>query len=383
MKVLITDGNFKHTLAAVRSLGKRGIDITVLSHIKLSISFFSRYCSHHVVAPDPEHDPRFKDFLLDYVKNNKFDVLLPVSFAAVMQVSQIRDELEKYVRIPLAASDALEIAGNKGRTIQFAEKNGICIPRTWYPKNDSEAEAIAHEIPYPAVIKGSEESGFVRYANSPEELAEKFRMILQYSPVIQEYISGEGFGFFALYNHGRARAIFMHRRIREYPATGGPSALAESIYNDELRDAGIRLLDSLLWHGVAMVEFKKDKRTGKFVLMEINPKFWGSLELAIASGVDFPYLACRMAIDGDIDPVLMYRTGVRFRWLFPADLFHMMTNLSTLPRFIRDFTDRTIQYDIDIHDIRPAFMQVGMTVAELIIRVKQNRFWRPHGQPRC
>lgn len=102
MKVLLTDGNFKHTLAAVRSLGKRGIDVTVLSHIPVSISFYSKYCSHHAIAPDPERDPRFADFLLEYVKNNKFDVLLPISFAAVMQVSRIRKELEPYVKIPLA-----------------------------------------------------------------------------------------------------------------------------------------------------------------------------------------------------------------------------------------------------------------------------------------
>ena len=381
MKVLLTDGNFKHTLAAVRSLGKRGIDVTVLSDLPISISFYSKYCQHHVIAPDPEKDPRFADFLLEYVKKNQFDVLLPISFAAVMQVSRIREELEKFVKIPLADNLSLGIAGSKDRTIQYAEKIGVRIPKTWYPKTESDADAIAHEVSYPAVIKGSEESGFVRYANSPEELSEKYRMIARYSPVIQEYITGEGYGFFALYNHGKARAIFMHKRIREYPVTGGPSAVAESVYNPALRDAGLRILDSLNWHGVAMVEFKKDQKTGEFVLMEINPKFWGSLGLSIASGVDFPYLACRMALDGDIEPVCQFKTSVKYRWLFPADLFNVITNPHALPQFIRDFGDPTIQYDIDMHDLAPTFMQMGMTVAEFVLRVKQKRFWRPHGRP--
>ncbi|MEI6457077.1 MAG: ATP-grasp domain-containing protein [bacterium] len=383
MKVLLTDGNFKHTLAAVRSLGKRGIDMTVLSHLSLSISFYSKYCRHHVIAPDPEKDPRFADFLLEYVKKNKFDVLLPISFAAVMQVSRIRDELEKYIKIPLADDHALGIAGIKDCTIQYAEKIGIRIPKTWYPKIESDVAAIAHEISYPAVIKGSEESGFVRYANSPEELSEKYRMIARYSPVIQEYITGDGYGFFALYNHGKARAIFMHKRIREYPVTGGPSAVAESVYDPALRDAGLRILDSLNWHGVAMVEFKKDQKTGEFVLMEINPKFWGSLGLSIAAGVDFPYLATRMATDGDIELVNHYETGVKYRWLFPADVFHVITNPRMLPQFIRDFGDRSIHYDLDIHDPMPSILQVGMTIAEFFLRVKQKRFWRPHGRPHC
>jgi predicted ATP-grasp superfamily ATP-dependent carboligase len=383
MKVLLTDGNFKHTLAAVRSLGKRGIDVTVLSHLSVSISFYSKYCRHHEIAPDPEKDPRFADFLLEYVKKNQFDVLLPVSFAAVMQVSRNRDELEKYVKIPLADDRALGIAGSKDRTIQYAEQIGVRIPRTWYPKTGSDTVAIAHEVSYPAVIKGSEESGFVRYANYPEELSEKYRMIARYSPVIQEYITGEGYGFFALYNHGKARAIFMHKRIREYPVTGGPSAVAESVYDPALRDAGLHILDSLNWHGVAMVEFKKDQKTGEFVLMEINPKFWGSLGLSIASGVDFPYLASLMAIDGDIEPVNHYETGVKYRWLFPADIFHVMTNPRMFPQFIRDFGDRSFHYDLDLHDPLPSILQVGMTFAEFLLRVHQKRFWRPHGRPHC
>lgn len=381
MKVLLTDGNFKHTLAAVRSLGRMGADVTVLSHMPGSISFHSKYCHHHAIAPDPEKDPGFADFLLGYVRKNPVDVLLPISFAAVMHVSRIRHELEEYVRIPLAGAPALDIAGNKDRTIQFAEKIGVRVPKTWYPRSEPDVAAIAHEVTYPAVIKGSEESGFVRYAGSSEELLKKYRMISRYSPIIQEYISGDGYGFFSLYNHGTARAIFMHRRIREYPVTGGPSAVAESVYDPSLRDAGLRILDSLNWHGVAMAEFKKDKNTGEFVLMEINPKFWGSLGLSIAAGVDFPYLACRMALDGDIAPVCRFKTGVKYRWLFPADLFHVMTCPGALPQFIRDFGDRTMRYDIDMQDPAPAFLQAGMTAAEFVLRVKQHRFWRPHGRP--
>ncbi len=381
MKVLLTDGNFKHTLAAVRSLGKQGCDVTVLSHLPGSISFHSRYCSHHAIAPDPENDPLFAEFLLAYVKTNRFDVLLPVSFAAVMQVSGIQEELEKYVQVPIAGESALGIAGNKDQTIRFAEKIGIRVPKTWYPRTAADIRTIAREVSYPAVVKGSEESGYVRYANGPEDLAEQYGAIARYSPVIQEYISGEGYGFFALYNHGKARAVFMHHRIREYPVTGGPSAVAESVYDPALRDAGLRILDSLHWHGVAMAEFKKDAVTGDYVLMEINPKFWGSLGLAIASGVDFPCLACQMALDGDIDPVCTYRTGVKYRWLLPADLFHVMTSPRSVPQFIRDFGDRKIQYDIDLRDPVPVFLQAGMTVAEFVLRVTQHRFWRPHGRP--
>ncbi len=142
------------------------------------------------------------------------------------------------------------------------------------------------------------------------------------------------------------------------------------------------LLDALGWHGVAMVEFKREEATGRFVLMEVNPKFWGSLELAIVSGVDFPYLASRMAVEGEIDPVLSYREGVRFRWLLPLDLFHAITNPPSIPRFLADFADLSIHSDLDLRDPLPGIMQAGMTLAEAGIRLKEGRFWRPHGSPR-
>ncbi|KAF5084124.1 hypothetical protein DSECCO2_82430 [anaerobic digester metagenome] len=381
MRVLITDGNFKHTLASVRSLGKRGIDVTVLSDMRLSVSFHSKYCSKGILAPNPEHDTTFAEFVYDLAKRERFDVVLPISYAAVDQISRIQEELEPYIRVPLPNRASIELAGNKDRTMQLAESIGIAIPKTYYPQSLKDAERIADSLSYPVVVKGARENGNVGYANSPEELISQYKKISAFSPIVQEYITGEGYGFFALYNHGEARAIFMHRRLREYPVTGGPSALAESIYDPVLMEQGLKLLDSLQWHGVAMVEFKKDERTGRYVLMEINPKFWGSLELAIASGVDFPYLTCRMACEGDIEPVFSYKTGVKFRWLFPQDIFHAVTNPRVLPRFFSDFADRTIHYDIDSHDIVPNILQIGMTVGEFALRVKQGRFWRPHGRP--
>ena len=91
--------------------------------------------------------------------------------------------------------------------------------------------------------------------------------------VLQEYIPGHGCGLFATYQNGACKRVFMHRRVREYPATGGVSSCAESFYDARLEFYGTRMLDALHWHGVAMVEFRRDARDGEYKLMEINPKF--------------------------------------------------------------------------------------------------------------
>jgi predicted ATP-grasp superfamily ATP-dependent carboligase len=381
MNVLLTDGNFKHTLAAVRALGKQGINTTVLSHIPGSLSFLSKYCTKSVHAPNPEKDVSFPYFVLEFVKNNHIDVILPISFASVMQLNSIRGDLERYTKIPLASNYSLNIAGDKHKTLKFADALGIRIPKTWYPTDENEVKKLSTELSYPIVIKGISDWGVIHYANNSYELIKYYHLLKEHTPVLQEYIIGDGYGFFALYNHGKHKAIFMHKRIREYPVTGGPSAMAISIYDEKLFESGKTILDALNWHGVAMVEYKKDSKTGEFVLMEINPKFWGSLGLAIDSGVNFPYLTCEMEMHGDINPVLTYQQNLIYRWLFPADIFNVITQPSNFRQFIRDFKNSDIYYDIDITDIKPTIMQIGMTVAELALKLKQHKFWRPHGFP--
>jgi predicted ATP-grasp superfamily ATP-dependent carboligase len=199
--------------------------------------------------------------------------------------------------------------------------------------------------------------------------------------MLQEYVPGEAYGFFALFNQGKVRATFMHRRIREYPVTGGPSTTAESVYDPELKALGLRLLEALNWHGVAMVEFKKDSRDGGFTLLEINPKFWGSLGLAIASGVDFPYLAARMAVEGDVEPVSDYRVGVRFRWPLPDDVLHVLANPRAAAAFLRDSFDRNVRSDLSLSDARPNLFQVLLTFQAIASRLRHGNLRYPDGVP--
>jgi predicted ATP-grasp superfamily ATP-dependent carboligase len=111
---------------------------------------------------------------------------------------------------------------------------------------------------------------------------------------------------------------------------------------------GLQLLKALDWFGVAMVEFKLDPRDGIPKLMEINPRFWGSLALAIAAGVNFPLLLLRMSRGEDVEPIETYQTGKMCRWLLPGDVLHFLHNsrrMNLRPSFFR-FRDRNMAYDI-------------------------------------
>jgi len=368
-RILLTDAGYKHTLGAVRTLGKRGFYVMAGSASRHSISFYSKYCREKVVYPSPRNEREFVDFLCNYVREKKVDVILPIGYLASTTLSRHKSEFEGLAKLPVADYEFMQVAGDKDRTMKFAASLGIKVPRMYTEKDQVSS--------FPVVVKGLMESGKVSYANSHQDLS---RLNLENS-LIQEYIPGEGYGFFALFNQGKPRAIFMHKRIREYPITGGPSTLAESIYDEELKRQGLRLLEALNWHGVAMVEFKKDRRDNEFKLMEINPKFWGSLDLATASGVDFPYLTAKMALEGDIEPLFAYRTGVRFRWLFPDDTMHLLSNPGCLGTFLRDFFDKDTQTNIWPGDILPNLLQVGDTALQFFRRVKSGTLRYPYGRP--
>ena len=127
---------------------------------------------------------------------------------------------------------------------------------------------------------------------------------------------------------GRLVAEFSHRRLREKPPAGGASVLSESLPVDpRLREFALRLLGPIGSHGVAMMEYKEDRRTGDFVLMEVNGRFWGSLELAVEAGVDFPFLACQLARGVPPEAPAPYRLGVKNRWLL-GDLDGLILRLA-------------------------------------------------------
>jgi predicted ATP-grasp superfamily ATP-dependent carboligase len=152
-----------------------------------------------------------------------------------------------------------------------------------------------------------------------------------YPVLVQERVIGAGLGVFVLLWDGEVRAAFAHRRIREKPPSGGVSVLSESVALDpDLLARSVALLRDFDWQGVAMVEYKIDDRTGVPFLMEVNGRFWGSLQLAIDAGVDFPNILVAAACGEPTPPVGNYKLGVRLRWEW-GDVDNLATRLRRSP----------------------------------------------------
>ena len=370
MRVVVTNADYANSLAAVRSLGKKGIEVVSASHKKHSQAFYSKYSAERLVHPSPEDEGKFVEFMLGYLQRRPVDVLLPIGYDVNVIVSRHMDEFSRHTKAPVSPRDSMKVASDKALTMKLAADLGVGVPRTYKDKDEVDS--------FPIVVKDKGGSGRMRYVNSREELAK----LAMPDSIIQEYIPGTGYGFFALMNKGELRAHFMHRRIREYPVTGGASTAAESVSDPELKELGLKLLKKLKWHGVAMAEFKKDDRDGTFKLMEINPKFWGSLDLSIASGVDFPYLAVKMAKDGDVEPVAEYKLGIRFHWTFPYDVLHVLARPSSVGPFLRDCLSWKTKSNVWSSDIKPNLFQVATTFGAIASRAASGKMRHPHGFPR-
>jgi predicted ATP-grasp superfamily ATP-dependent carboligase len=268
-----------------------------------------------------------------------------MSDVTVSEVLRRADIFGKGVSLPFVRYSVYDEASDKAALFRLALELDVPIPATLFSSDYDERPALikdASELGFPVVLKPARSrirtpdgwlSTNVRYAGCVSELealldSEPFK---SHSFLIQEKIIGPGIGIFLLMQDGRVQARFAHRRIREKPPWGGVSVLCESIAPPgQALDAAIRLLEKLKWTGVAMVELKLDQRSGIARLMEVNARFWGSLQLAVSAGVDFPRLLYRMASgDGDAPSVAhwgTYKTGLRSRWEL-GDLDHLLIRL--------------------------------------------------------
>jgi hypothetical protein len=204
----------------------------------------------------------------------------------------------------------------------FATERGIA-PATFFTKPE-DAAAMARELALsgPPSPRHSSGGGIVRVGGA---VTSRWRIPIGSADRAGMPPRAEALGVAVLMNFARNRKCLCLPRSG-VSGRGRPSTLRESIWDPALQQRAEDLLASLGWTGVAMVEFKVDPRDGEPKLLEVNPRFWGSLHHAILCGVDFPFLLYRLAVDGDVDRVMRYQVGVRSRSLLHGDMMHFLAN---------------------------------------------------------
>lgn len=388
--VLVTDARWRKALSTVRALGRHGVRVIAADSTRLVAAAASRYVDRFELMPSPAREPdAFIEALRSLAKRHPGLVVFPMEDGTMRLVSERRDALGD-VRLPIPPSDALAVALDKHRTTTHAGGLGIPVPRTLLPAGPDDLDAVKRTLTFPVVVKPRHGYGSqgITMVDRPDALDAAYALVHATfpRPLVQERIpaGGDAFGVSCLFNAaGDARASFVHRRLREYPVSGGPSTLRESVLRPDLVAQSEELLRSLGWRGFAMVEWKSDPRDGTPRLLEVNPRFVGSLELALQSGVDFPWLLYQVACGGDCDAVARYDVGRRVRWLLPGDLLHFLSNpqrMHLTPSFF-EFRAPNLGYDDWARDDRRASLAQLLVLAAEAMRPSMWRYVRNRSSP--
>jgi predicted ATP-grasp superfamily ATP-dependent carboligase len=357
MHVLVTDGNERSALAAARSLIRAGFEVSVAAGRRFSLAGVSRGVRPALVSSDPLADPAGYAAEVGHLAR-RLDValLLPVTDPSVEAVLAGRQSLPSSVTLPFPDLATYRLASDKHVMLDRARAAGLAVPESRVLV-DAGAPLPGADF-FPAVLKphrsvvpggGGEGAARRKLAVTMVDDLSQSRAALRALPatafpvMLQRRVRGAGEGLFVLRWNGRVVTEFAHRRLREKPPAGGVSVYRESIALDpSLVAAGRRLLADLNWQGAAMIECKRDVNTGRHVFMELNGRLWGSLQLAIDAGVDFPALLVACALGTEVPAATGYRVGVRSRW-FWGDVDHLYLRLrhgdGAAPRLaaVRDF----------------------------------------------
>ncbi len=354
-------------LTVVRELGEHGLPVLALGKSHDSLSRASR----HTAAFETFAGPLAK-CLPDIIARHDPLAILAISEHHLVELAALKGKLGN-IKVLCPDPDRLAVVLDKRRTLEIAQHIGVDVPQSWQPLAGEDRSARAASLSYPVAIKWADPGEVaqrlealglalekVEYARSAQAL---LAVLSRYDalgvyPLVQEWCPGEGLGQMLHMHEGRATLIFQHRRLREWPPTGGVSSFCEAVHpslHAAQMEKSEHLLRAIGWQGPAMVEYRHDPTSGRYKLMEINGRFWGSIPLAYHCGAHFAWEQVRCEVLGrsEAGTFRPWRSR-RARYAIP-DAKHLVATLrdGSLPlarrigfglRFFADFLDPRVSY---------------------------------------
>jgi predicted ATP-grasp superfamily ATP-dependent carboligase len=325
--VLVTGCDQLTPLSVIRSLGRKGVSVLAAGAHPKSIGFYSRYATDTWVYPSHFEDKfRFIQSILEAIETYQIRLVFPASESTLVVLDEFRSDIERKARFAAPSSEAIELAIDKLKTYEVADKIGIPVPKTVQAHSVAEALQLSAKIGYPLIIKKRGIKLYkkvmtnldlkVAYIPSEEALLDMLKHSVNADdfPIIQEYRGGIGICVSAIMDDGVPLCLFQYQRTRETPITGGVSTFRESMpLNPTLRAYTIALLRAMHYRGVAMVEFKYDPVRDTFTLMEVNPRVQTSTALALHAGADIPYIIYQLFGHDRRISMSSYKVGVKCR----------------------------------------------------------------------
>ncbi len=286
-------------LAVARGLAQANVPVYALGHESDPI----RWSRHRELFVDTGAGASSQERWLDWLEQRPGEgVVLPCNDDALELLARHRRRLEGHGYVLTEADDDVVLALlDKERTYELARAAGVPTPRTLTLRAPEDVTAAAEWIGFPCAVKPlhahhfAEHFGLARKVLRATDVRDLERAFLDLgqlgvAALVTEIVPGPDDQFVSFYGYlderGETLIQFTKRKLRQNPPYFGIGCYHVTDWNPEVAEAGLRFLRGVGVRGLACVEFKRDARDGRLVLIESNPRFTAASELLRAAGLD-------------------------------------------------------------------------------------------------
>jgi protein-tyrosine-phosphatase/predicted ATP-grasp superfamily ATP-dependent carboligase len=318
-KVLVIGDDMRSFLATVRSLGRQGLEVHAAPYDMSSPALTSRYIQR--VHPLPFYLDGGKvwlDAVSTLLEREQFKLVIPCDERSLLPLIRHRDELSVYSKLAIPDARGMELFFDKHNTRELARTLHIPVANGRLLTAWDTPHTIASDVGLPLIAKYRRSYSwpeiYVRtkttVIDSESELADWLRknQSAGEDALFEHMFPGIGVGVSVLSSEGKILQAFEHHRVREL---NGAGYYRKSAPLDPGRlDAVSKMVDHARYTGIAMFEFKVEPESGKWILLEVNARPWGSLPLPVSVGVDFPYRLYRLLARGETTKAVDYKPNI-------------------------------------------------------------------------
>lgn len=329
-KIGLLDGHTIQAISIARELKKAGYFTILFCETKFSYGYYSGYADKKVICPSSQKESmEFHKFMVNYLQNEKIDVLIPMNDYSAKYLSIYKKDLHNFTKFTIPEYEIFKMGYDKNELMKICKENNIPHPKT-VDLSDLLPEKIEKEITFPALIKPNETTGARGFA-----LVQSISEVLNKLPEIQSEFGQCHLQEFIPQGSNQYKVqIFRYEneiinstvilKQRYYPINGGSSCFNKTIIDDDIVKICSKVLDLLKWEGFADFDLIQDPRNGEVKIMEINPRVPACIKASLISGINFPILIVESSIATKFtkyeyvpDKYLRY-FGMDLLWLFSS-----------------------------------------------------------------
>lgn len=318
--LILTNSRARGSLTAVRSLGSAGWRVGVGAPGADGLAARSRWCTRRHDVPRPRGDGRvFLSAVVAAVERGGYDLVVGGADDWAAALARWHDEIPCRVGHP--PGDVVDRAIDKLALARVAEEHGLRAPAT-----RPATPAAVDEVGLPVIVKCRRHwAEGLRNERRIEATLQDDREGVRgavgairdagLEPLLQEPVEGRLSALIGVVVDGRLRGRVAQRAIGTWPTPNGVSSRARTVTVDEgLAAKAESMLTALGWTGLVELQFLQHEDEPP-VLIDLNGRYFGSMALAVAAGVDLPVAGALVAMGRDPGRVPDGRPGVSYAWL--------------------------------------------------------------------